>query len=487
MAKVKLSENLFMEVAELNRYRQFIEKDGWKRAFKSIIKSYGIVEDANNTYFKVTKNTDRANTVIINSGIAFDNNMDAIVNHENIVFPAANEAAFSQQPVGTKTWLILSRDVHNFEEGTVSITADGTLIGLGTKFTEVLRGQPNFPTKIKFESVVNNSEYEVIQVNGDGSAIISGAVTPESNLRYAVMGTFTPGFSPLEENKLIYEFDSFKIETINSAGKPALNDNQFIIASLSWDELGNMSVSDERISYMFNSDYNVNENTAEGINPLTSLLQATIVSGINSVNAVSADIEMILEHGYSITSYNLSITESANIFNIISGSCNYLGISQIPNNLVRGWLLVNRANMKSAKITKNVGNALYLESVDDELELTADNDFVIVPDFKEVEFEVKLNSNVAMPAKPFNFRQSISNPFTRARVYATFPKYGGAENVTVSIRYRMIDNLGTLYPYKELATANFINTQGNTETLANSSFTVNMKNIEPAANQRNYS
>ena len=40
MAKLKLSENLFLEVAELNRFRQFIEDDGWKRVIKSIIKSY---------------------------------------------------------------------------------------------------------------------------------------------------------------------------------------------------------------------------------------------------------------------------------------------------------------------------------------------------------------------------------------------------------------------------------------------------------------
>ena len=479
MAKLKLSENLFLEVAELNRFRQFIEDDGWKRVIKSIIKSYGIVQDEQNTYFKVTKQ-DNGN-IIINPGLAFDSNLNAIVLNETLTREVVNPGA------NLPMWLILRRAVHNNEQGTVSVTADGTLVGVNTEFTKVLRGQPNFPTKIKFDSQVNTSEYEVVQVNSDSSAIIAGAVTAESGLKYSVMGTFTPGYTPADENKLIYEFDSCEIVSVVSAGVPTLNPDEYLIASLVWDELGILTVTDQRVSQMFNSDYSVNHQTAEGIDFMTSLVQASIVSGINAVNTVSADLELILEHGYTVTSQQLEISEAANMFIILSGSCNYLGSDMIPTNAVNGWLLVNRANMVSANIINNVYNTLYLESVPGDLLLESGNDFVVVPNFREIEYEVKLGSNVAMAAQPFVFRNSISNPFTRARVYATFPKYGGANTVNVKVRYRMIDNLGTIFPYKELALATFLNTQGNVEGPTQGQFTVNMKNIEPVANQRNYS
>ena len=144
MAKLKLSENLFLEVAELNRFRQFIEDDGWKRVIKSIIKSFGIVQDEQNTYFKVTKQ-DNGN-IIINPGLAFDSNLNAIVLNATLTREVVNPGA------NLPMWLILRRAVHNNEQGTVSVTADGTLVGVNTVFTKVLRGQPNFPTKVRFTS-----------------------------------------------------------------------------------------------------------------------------------------------------------------------------------------------------------------------------------------------------------------------------------------------------------------------------------------------
>ena len=52
MGRLKFSENLFLEVAELTRQQKFIVDD-YKRLFKHIIKSTGIAVDEQNTYFKV--------------------------------------------------------------------------------------------------------------------------------------------------------------------------------------------------------------------------------------------------------------------------------------------------------------------------------------------------------------------------------------------------------------------------------------------------
>ena len=115
------------------------------------------------------------------------------------------------------------------------------------------------------------------------------------------------------------------------------------------------------------------------------------------------------------------------------------------------------------------------------------NDFCVVPKFSEVEYEVTLSSNVSIPSVPFYFKNSISNVFTRARFYSVFPRFGGNDNVTVKIRYRFIDDTGKKYPFYELSVAPFININGETETLAESDFVINMSAIEPEALRRNYS
>ena len=489
MSKLKISENLFLEVAELNRFRSFMVDDGWKKVIHSMIKSYGIVENADNSYYKPSKPDGINDRVVVNPGLAFDNNLDAIVSTDADTLIIQND--------GNKYWIVLSRGVRNTEEGTVSITANGTLTGYGTKFTEVLRGQPNFPTKIRLNSEIpqNQGDYEVVQVNNDSSAIIAGSFYAENNLKYSVVGTFTPGYQPLEENKLIYEFDDHTLTLVASVGTPTLLDGQYLIGSAYYDEYGVLNVSDERAPYMFDNEYDSSSSihavgSEVGNVPIVSLLSTKIVSGINSENSISCDLEMIFEHGYKITNQTLTITESANIFTIVSGYCNFLGSGDnIPVDYFKGWLVVNRTNMISSTISSSSGKVLFLNSVRENFMLEEGNDFYIIPKFREIEYEVICQSNVEMPEKPFYFRTTISNPYTRARIYLTFPSQGGTnyQSATIKLRYRMVDNAGNFYPYRTLSVANFNNIQGDSETLSNSSFTVNVGNVEPLVATRNYS
>lgn len=476
MSKLKISENLFLETAELNRLVKFLTDDGYKRIFKSMVRNYGIVRNTGNTYFKVTQKS--TGIVTINSGLAFDSNLDAIVMKDDLDLAVAD--------TGTNRWLILSRAIHNWEDGTVSITTDGTLTGVGTHFTEILRGQPNFPTKVKFNSANNAGEYEVVSVTSDTQAVLSGSFAAESGKQFSVIGTFTPGFVPDSANKQIYEFDGYSIRIQDSASRPAVMDSEFILACVYYDSEV-MRVVDERVYCMFNEVYNQDTETS-GASPLTSLLQATVISGIDSWKAKSCDIEMILEHGYKVTSYQFNATATQNVFQIISGSCNFLGDSAIPDGIFNGWMLLNRTNMKYSIINSNVGNNLYISDLDAEIiSTTLTNDFIVVPNFAEIEYEVTMNGGVIRPAVPFYFRESIANLFSRIRVYALFPSFGGIDNVTFTLRYRFIDDSGNKYAFQKLAVAAFTNTEGVQETLANSAFSVNISAIEPEAEEKNYS
>lgn len=483
MSRIKFSENLFLEVAELQRLVKFLSDDGYKLAMKSLSKSFGIVENSGNTYFKVTNKAGTSNVVTINPGIAFTTAMDAIVMEKALDMEILN--------TGVNRWLVLSRAVKNTEAGTVTINTDGSLSGIGTEFTKVLRGQPNFPTKVKFESAQNSGEYEVVSVVSDTSAILSGSFVNENGLLYSVIGTFTPGFQPLAANKLIYEYDSYNIRIVDSADKPSLSADEFIIAGVSFDGAGGMNITDERIYSMFNNPYvqQGSSSDAASKNPLVSLLSVAAVGGIKAVNTISVDLELIVEHGYTISKFELITTSTSNSFNILSGSSNYLGTGNIPDGLFNGWLLVNRTNMKYAKIDSNSNKSLFISNLDTSMILDNNNDFVVVPNFLEMEYEVKVSSNVNLPDKPFYFRASIWNISERMRVYAFFPSVSDnfTDEVTISIGYRMIDNSGKQFPFANLAIAQFTNINGQSETLSGSSFVINIADIEPQAKHRNYS
>lgn len=482
MSRLKFSSNLFLEVNELQRFNKFLEEDGWKRAMKAISKNFGIVENASNSYFKVTARSGSNSVIVINAGIAFDSNMDAIVMTDDLELSVGN--------TGSNRWVILSRAVTNEEQGTVSINSDGSLSGIGTEFTKVLRGQPNFPVKVKFNSTSNNGEYEVVSVTSDTSALLSGSFVNQSNIKYSVVGTFTPGFQPTEDNKMIYEYDSYNIEVVDSEDRPAVSEDEFILAMISFDASGSMNVSDERIRYMFNNPYTQSDESDNSTDPLVSLLSTGVVGGIHAVGSAAAEFELIMEHGYTVTRHELLTTSTSNTFNIISGQSNFLGTGNIPDGMFRGWLLVNRANMKYALIDDNSNKSLYISNLDTSIILDSGNDFIIVPNCNEIEYEVTVSNNVDRPNIPFYFRSSIWNLYTRAKVHAFYPS-NDVENfdnqVTITIKYRLMDNRGKQQPFSNLAIAQFENVNGQTETLSESSFVVDLTTIEPEAKQRNYS
>lgn len=482
MSRLKFSSNLFLEVNELQRFNKFLEEDGWKRAMKAISKNFGIVENASNSYFKVTARSGSNSVIVINAGIAFDSNMDAIVMTDDLELSVGN--------TGSNRWVILSRAVTNEEQGTVSINSDGSLSGIGTEFTKVLRGQPNFPVKVKFNSTRNNGEYEVVSVTSDTSALLSGSFVNQSNIKYSVVGTFTPGFQPTEDNKMIYEYDSYNIEVVDSEDRPAVSEDEFILAMISFDASGSMNVSDERIRYMFNNPYTQSDESDNSTDPLVSLLSTGVVGGIHAVGSAAAEFELIMEHGYTVTRHELLTTSTSNTFNIISGQSNFLGTGNIPDGMFRGWLLVNRANMKYALIDDNSNKSLYISNLDTSIILDSGNDFIIVPNCNEIEYEVTVSNNVDRPNIPFYFRSSIWNLYTRAKVHAFYPS-NDVENfdnqVTITIKYRLMDNSGNQQPFSNLAIAQFENVNGQTETLSESSFVVDLTTIEPEAKQRNYS
>lgn len=471
MSKLVLSENLFLEVAELKRMLKYLDEYGYKRLVKNIINGKsGIVTVDDVDSFLVSKVADT--TISINPGLAFDSEAEAIVNTEIDYYEVDDN--------GNTKWVILSRATNHIEEGTVSVTQNGVLSGIGTKFKEVLRGQPNFPNKVKFNSANNSGEYEVVSVISDTDAIISGSFTAESNIKYSVIGTFTPGFVPTEENKFIYEKDHYQIAIVESESVPQIQEGlEFIIGKIFYSE-GIMYVNDERYSVIFNQRrYSLSE--MSGVNPILSLVSVKAMGGL-----ANAEIEFLFEHGYQVQTYQYNLAGNNTTFVIQTGSNNVID-SNIYDDLFNGWLLINRKNMRSSEISHNVGSTLYFKTFDQEMIENSGNDFIIVPNYTEVEFEISFETNSTNFQEPFYFRKSIENMRNRCSVYVLYPEITGEEKAIIHLRYRMITEDGRRLAFNDFPISQFNNVNGESETLANSDFEINVQEIEPEAAHHNYS
>lgn len=453
MSKLKISSNLFLEVNELNKLVEFIDNSNFKVILKTIIKKYGIIPN-DDSYFKVTRNTE--NEVIVNSGIAVDSNINFIHLRENVKIPLKNTT--------NKQWITISHATTNDEIGVVNISNKGNLIGINTKFLSVLRGQPNFPTKVKFTSENNNEEYEVVRVISDTEAIISGSFIEENNLKYQVVGTFTPGFQVNESDKCIYEYDSCFIGVIESEEKPAVDENTFIIASVDYSS-GIMNIED-KIENLFNAEYNELK-SVKITNPLVSLIESRL----------SADriLDLHIEWGFKIASYEVTKKSDETVFTIISGSNNYIQTAYIPDNIFKGWKLLNKKNMISVNIDYNESRELYISSYDSNLVTGTNDEFVIIPNFNDIEISVRLSNNKEN-IKHYS-KHSIAN--SENRIYIPI-EYG---ETSIELAYRMMNSDKTT-TFQDFSMSNFKNINGDNELLKQSSFNIFVNKPE---NIENYS
>lgn len=496
MGKLNIYENLFLEVAELKRFQEFIKTNGWQRALRSIVKKYGIVENSSANSFRPIAHPMQANTVRIYPGLAYTPDMEAIYSSEPIdIFYGAIEE--------TK-WIVLSRAISHAEIGTVSIGVDGSLIGTGTRFTEVLRGQPNFPTKIHFLDSQNNIyDYEVVNVTSDTSATLSGSFVAESGLRYAVVGTFTPGFIPEAENKYIYEYDSCSIRLVSSSARPEVQDGEFIIGYIAASGVSNFSVFDTRSSCMFSvtddADPDVYDETGtvtnaadKGYNPCVSLLEVRQVGGF-IYGSKTVDLEFVFETGLKVDSFEVSQSENGNFFTMKSISCNAFNVSpnEIADGTFKGWRLVNRANMRTVLISEQNGAVLTLPSVDlGNFVAASGNDFVVVPDFAFVELIVAPNGAIGTYSLPIQKLVTYHTIGCRVPVTLDLPSRGtnAPNTVGINLQYRMQgNNKGGIRYQSNTATYKDSLNGSIMKTAANGYITINLAALEPKQPAKDYS
>ena len=197
--RIKLSQELALGWAELK-----FMTDGQSQYHKDLIiaemNTYGVIRKLNEfTAFKVIQGNGAA--VSIQAGAAIDQYGNIIMQTTQL-----NNKFTLVDGAGVFT-VILSWEESHLEEFKVNVEADGTVttvvlagpthdLGDGG-FKSRLRGIAQFPSLISFpESTLNTGEYLVQTVIHDGHLVLNvgdGVLQPESNVTWAVVGTFTPG------------------------------------------------------------------------------------------------------------------------------------------------------------------------------------------------------------------------------------------------------------------------------------------------------
>ena len=212
MSQLNISRNIFLEKEELVRFQQLLKSTAVNQLFAGNTLTYGILQTdfVNNKDFLVEPGSATGSVKIARTSYAYD------VNGMLTKFEAQNNIALP--PNDTWYWMRISHQYRRTEEGVCSISENGVVVGVDTKFTEVLRGGSTLvPTKIKFTSLAtlkNTQVYEVVDVIDDLNMIISGAsFQSEVGLRYIVIGGIAVGETiTSEQEEGLYQYDSCKLE-----------------------------------------------------------------------------------------------------------------------------------------------------------------------------------------------------------------------------------------------------------------------------------
>jgi len=313
MSYLKFSENLFLGRQELQQLIKFLDTEGFRFLLKSNSGSFGLITDSsrnlnNNFYPQVGTNF---NTLkYIEEGFAIDSDGNTIYQpiKDNIDISSINDSFWY--------WLKISHQFSPNELGVVSVSAAGILTGVGTKFTEILRGQTTgFPSKISFPSAtLNTSSYEVQEVVSDTNAILSGSFQAESSQLHKVVGTFTPGSIQQPSDKDILQHDSvvfeFVPETVENTAPAGLVENkEFWIARIK-NAGGSISIQDKRTSIWREKGLVLAEENKTYFDGKVATIEQSISDLEDEIN-VNIDAEILaLQSDISQVSYDLTAHEA---------------------------------------------------------------------------------------------------------------------------------------------------------------------------------
>lgn len=212
MSNFKFSQNGFLGKVELEMFKLFLDKGGWRQHFIQTMLSPGIIKN------KYTDPSFQNGKVEVEDLVNFKVRVQQLKaidkDGEFLYLNEIKKLTLPAQDIWY--WIKCSYLSTTIEKGTFSVDTQGNLTGLLSELTKILRGYPNFQQRIKFaNATLNTGEYDIIEVLSDTSATLQGSnFQAETDLQLIVVGTFTPGVVIADVDKYPFNYDSCMIEFV---------------------------------------------------------------------------------------------------------------------------------------------------------------------------------------------------------------------------------------------------------------------------------
>jgi hypothetical protein len=395
--------DLFLECAELIRFRESLDDNGFRKALLEDSVNFGLVKNSASLSFqngRVERDVDNAlnqKTIKIGAIAAIDNQGKLITN------PQVNNLPI--QSNGNWYWIRIKHQYSTLEAGKVTLDATGNLTGVGTEFTKVLRGNPNFASVIRFSNSVGNTlEYEVLEITDDTHCVIvhpsvtgggDADFVAESNLSYEIIGTFTDGVAVPIENKLPFKYDSCLVELVAETSfnvRPTFTVGQEFYLARVRVVNGNLVIQDKRVDYWETKGSARAIDISRVDNPLIG------VEAAKWQNLFNTGDRNIVEIAWGMRSSNWSVDSSQNIITFFGSSQggSFKTTDDFTDGDFNGWRLYTKSG-KYRMIVNSIkqGSAinLYLDTLDvDDYSTDGGNTFtgaelLAVPDCDSVELK----------------------------------------------------------------------------------------------------
>lgn len=443
MAVLRVNENLFLESLELNRLVEFLDVDGFRAFLLDNTVKYGLVKKAIDSTFTngLVENGTNVRTIKHREIRAIDSNGQVIYKEltDNISVP--ND--------GNWYWVKIKYITSSQEVGTVTIDINGNLVGTATKFTEVLRGQPNFPSRVRFiGSTLNTLEYEVLEVINNLNAILQGNFQAETNLGLSVVGTFTPGVNPPETSKNIFQYDSctFSLvrETITNTRPSFTEGTEFFIARVK--ASGSVCLVQDKRTEIWTTKANYFlKNVEKSVNPLIG------IESLQYDNLFTPRDRNITTVAWNFRSSNFTIDPSTNKVTINAGQGGkFKTTSNFTSGDFDGWRLYTNDG-SFAYISSSIKSGSQINLTLDHLDVDKysidggttfiTQELIVAPDADSIEFVLEADIEDSVDVQNEVFRFNINERIGQMRVLV-FDDPSCLWNV--KYRYKHIDDYSSL-------------------------------------------
>lgn len=420
MSNIKISSDLFLGTPELNRFQKFLSNDGYIRDTLANSVSFGLIKndlDASFNNAKVTSDSDlneggnNFKTIKISPIKGIDKNGNYLYKDVTRQIPVPSNDRWY--------WVQISHEFSHVEKGVWSISKEGVITGVNGELTKIARGQPNFPTRVRFlNSQKNAYDFDILSITNDNNGVLSGFdFKEEDNLQLAVVGTFTYG-SPIQpSNKLIFNYDSCKIELIQEDinrpnFQPTIGTEKgrtFFISRVKSNGV-DLIIQDKRSDF-WETKASYKLSTVDYLsNPLIG------IESIKFDHPFSPQDKNIVDIAWSFRSTNWSINTETNTVTLSNGlGGKYKSINDFSNGDFNGWRLYTEDGKYSKIISsEKQGNAIDLKvdvlnidsySNDGGITFLQNSILNITPDSESIEivFIPDVNDNVSFQKQTFEF------------------------------------------------------------------------------------